>query len=76
MIREHERVVLTGPIKEYGLETGDIGTVVFVHNGGIGYEVEFVTLDGSTSHVVEVGAEQVRPVGSQEIPHVRQLAQA
>jgi len=29
-----------------GLEAGDIGTVVHIHNGGAGYEVEIMTLAG------------------------------
>ena len=74
MIHEHDRVVLTQAIAARGLEAGDVGAVVFVHEGGIGFEVEFVTLDGSTSRVVEVTAGQVRPVSPREIPHARLLA--
>ncbi len=48
MIRELDRVVLATPVKAHGLEAGDIGTVVLVHAGGKGYEVEFVALDGET----------------------------
>ena len=33
MIREHDRVVLTAPIAELGLEPGDIGAVVTVAAG-------------------------------------------
>ena len=76
MIQEHDRVVLTEPIKAHGLEAGDVGSVVFVHEGGAGFEVEFVTLDGSCSRVVELTASQVRPVGTGEIPHARLLAEA
>ena len=73
MIKEHDRVVLAEGIPPHRLEKGDVGTVVYVHGDGIGYEVEFVTLDGSTSTVVEVAAGQVRAVGA-EIPHARSLA--
>lgn len=45
MIKELDSVVLTENLPEHGLESGDIGTVVMVHRGGVGYEVEFVTLE-------------------------------
>lgn len=76
MIKGHDRVVLVQGLPDHGLEEGDVGTVVFVHAGGIGYEVEFVTLDGSSSSVIEVTAGQVRSVGSHEIPHARSLTTA
>ncbi len=47
-IEELECVALTERLDELGLEPGDIGTVVLVHRGGEGYEVEFTTLDGET----------------------------
>jgi hypothetical protein len=47
-INELDRVVLTSDLPAHGLKSGDIGTVVLVHQGGAGYEVEFCTLDGST----------------------------
>lgn len=73
MIREHDRVVLTAPLHEEGLEPGDIGAVVHVYPRNEAYEVEFVTLTGKTAAVVTVPAAQVRPVGSHEIPHAREL---
>ncbi|HZR19457.1 MAG TPA: DUF4926 domain-containing protein [Verrucomicrobiae bacterium] len=74
MISEHDRVVLTAPLHEEGLEPGDIGAVVHVYPRHEAYEVEFVTLTGKTAAVVTVSAGQVRPVGSSEIPHARELA--
>jgi hypothetical protein len=70
-MRELESVVLTTDLAEYGLERGDIGTVVLVHRGGKGYEVEFVALDGETMAVASVLASQVRPVTHREIAHAR-----
>jgi len=40
MINEHDTVVLTEDLPEEGLTAGDVGTVVHVHNNGVGYEVE------------------------------------
>jgi hypothetical protein len=74
MIHEHDRVVLTAPLPEDGLEPGDIGAVVHIYPQHAAYEVEFVTLTGRTAAVVTVSADQVRPVGSSEIPHARELA--
>ena len=73
MIKELDSVVLTTNLLEYGLQEGDIGTVVLVHRGGEGYEVEFVALDGETVAVVSLESSQVRPIGELEIAHARKL---
>ncbi len=52
MISELDRVVLTTDLPEYHLKTGDIGTVVLVHQEGLGYEVEFITIAGKTIAIV------------------------
>jgi len=70
MIKELDTIVLTTDLPEYGLSTGDLGTVVLVHKHG-GYEVEFITLDGETIAVVSLSPTQVRPVGHREIAHAR-----
>ena len=54
-MHELESVVLTTDLTEYGLERGDVGTIVLIHRGGKGYEVEFVALDGETV-AVDLGA--------------------
>ncbi|MBE7550249.1 MAG: DUF4926 domain-containing protein [Anaerolineales bacterium] len=74
MIQELERVVLTTDLPEYGLKEGDVGTVVLVHQGNRGYEVEFVTLDGETVAVVSLSAGQLRPIGRREIAQARVMA--
>lgn len=76
MIEELASVVLTTNLPEPGLQAGDIGTVVLVHQEGKGYTVEFMTLSGDTVAVVTVSAEQVRPIRTNEIAHVRQLVAA
>jgi hypothetical protein len=74
MIRELDRVVLTTDLPEYKLKKGDIGTVVLVHQGGKGYEVEFVTLDGETVAVISLFDTQLRPIGHREIAQARVMA--
>ena len=73
MIAELDRVILTTDMPNHGLENGDIGTVVLVHESGKGYEVEFVTLSGETLAVVSLFAEQVRSINSREIAHARAI---
>ncbi|MSR59623.1 MAG: DUF4926 domain-containing protein [Planctomycetaceae bacterium] len=73
MVKELDTVVLATDLPEFGLECGDLGTVVLLHHNS-GYEVEFLTLDGETVAVVSLGPEQVRPVGQREIAHVRSVA--
>jgi hypothetical protein len=61
MIEELDNVVLTRDLAEHGLGAGDIGTVVLVHRGHSGYEVEFTALDGETIAVVTLMAGQFAP---------------
>jgi hypothetical protein len=72
-MKEHERAVLKTDVPDEGLEAGDVGTIVHVYRDGQAYEVEFLTLDGRTAAVVTLEASQVRPVGSHEITHAREL---
>ncbi len=73
MINEHEIVVLTEDVADAGLEAGDIGTVVHVHKGGAGYEVEIMTLAGETVAVVTLRPGQVRSILPRDVAHVREL---
>lgn len=76
MIKEHDCVVLTQNIPEENLEAGDLGTVVHIHHGGAGYEVEFMTLAGETVTVTTLLPSQLRPVASRDIAHVREMTPA
>ncbi len=76
MIKEHDCVVLTANVREAGLEAGDVGTVVHIHKGGEGYEVEFMTLTGETVAIVTLLAGQVRPLNRRDLAHTRELAPA
>jgi len=76
MIKEHDCVVLTINLPAEGLAAGDIGTVVHIHKGGEGYEIEFVTLGGQTVAISTLLANQVRPIARREIAHARPLAAA
>jgi hypothetical protein len=60
-MKEHELVVLTGPIAEHGLEPGDVGTVVHSYGDGNAFEVEFTSAEGRTITVVTLSAGEVRP---------------
>jgi hypothetical protein len=76
MIDELNTVVLTTDLPQYGLCTGDLGTVVMVHQEGRGYTVEFMTLRGDTIAVATLAADQVRPTRSNDVAHVRELVPA
>jgi hypothetical protein len=71
VIGEFERVALTRDLPEEGLVAGDAGTVVHVYEGGKGYEVEFFALNGRTIAVATVIADDVRPVGDEDVTHAR-----
>lgn len=76
MIKEHDCVVLTENLSEEGLQAGDIGTVVHIHQGGAGYEVEFMTLAGETVAVTTLLPSQLRAIARRDIAHVRELSAA
>ena len=76
MIQEHDCVVLTADFPDEGLVAGDVGTVVHIHKGGEGYEVEFMTLTGETVAIVTLLAAQVRPLNGRDLAHSRELAPA
>ena len=76
MTKEHDCVVLTTNVPDEGLEAGDIGTVVHIHKGGEGYEVEFMTLTGETVAIVTLLAGQVRALNRRDLAHTRELAPA
>ena len=72
MTKEHDCVVLTQDLPEEGLVAGDIGTVVH-HQGGAGYEVEFMTLAGQTLTVATLLPHQLRAIARGDMAHVREL---
>ena len=79
MIEELAPIVLLVDIPEHDLRAGDVGTVVDVHTKGapgVGYNVEFLTMNGETIAVLELEANQIRPTRSTGIIHVRELAGA
>lgn len=73
MIKEHDRVVLLKDVPEEGLKSGDVGTVVHIYRQGEAFEVEFMTLDGTTVAVITLPASYVRTVNNRDITHVREL---
>lgn len=73
MISEHKLAVLLREFPEHSLVAGDVGTVVHVHNGGEGYEVEFMDAFGETIAVLTVDAPDLRELrrGERAVPHLR-----
>ena len=71
MIEELEIVALTRAEPEHGLEAGDVGTIVLVHEAAGGYTVEFMDFRGNTVAIVDLSADAVRRVRDREVAHVR-----
>ena len=65
-LAEHRKAVLTVDQPEAELIAGDVGVVVFIHNEGAAYEVEFPNYA-----VLTLEADQIRALGMEEILHVR-----
>jgi hypothetical protein len=70
--RELDHVVLQRELPEHRLRTGDMGTVVFVHEPA-GLEVEFLTGSGATVAVVTLEDQDLRARAGDEILAVRRL---
>jgi len=70
-MQEHDQVVLTRDLPEHHLVSGDVGTIIAVHDCGAGYTLEFATLLGETLAIVTVHAPDIRPAAQRELPHVR-----
>ncbi len=66
-MNEHDTVVLTRSLPEHGLEAGDVGAIVQVYQGGKGFEVEFVSGDGSTLAVATLMASDITPLPLGEV---------
>lgn len=75
-INELDPVALTCDLPEHGLKRGDVGTAVLVHENGAAFEVEFVGYDGHIIALVTLENTQVRPLQTNDIPHVRELEHA
>ena len=73
-MKELDSVVLNRPLPEFGLEAGDVGTVVHVHAADA-WEVEFVAGEGTTVAVTTLRAGDVRPIADRDILHVRSLTE-
>jgi hypothetical protein len=72
-MQELETIVLNRSFPEHELCEGDVGAIVHVYNDGKAFEVEFVTADGKTQALLTLASEDVRPMSSKEILHVRKL---
>ncbi len=75
MIKEFERVVLTENLKGTPFVKGDVGTIVMIHPGSKGFEVEFFALDGTTLEVETISVEKVKSVnGIKKVIHIDEIA--
>jgi Domain of unknown function (DUF4926) len=71
-IKELDTIVLEKDLPSHGLKRGDIGAVVALYSPDQ-IEVEFVTASGRTQALIHLHTSQIRPVGPQDIPAVRNL---
>ena len=67
--RELDAVILLKERPLDALGKGDVRSVVFIHEGGKAYEVEFVTMTGDPLGVLTLAADETRPVSAGDVPH-------
>jgi hypothetical protein len=75
MVRELDTIVLTRDIEEHNLQQGDVGAIVHCYPAD-GYEVEFVTGEGTTAAALTLNGDDIRPMGKGEILHAREYTVA
>ena len=68
---ELDRVVLTDDLADPGLNTGDDGKIVHVHQDGEAFDVEFQAPDGDTVTLATVSSSPVRLVTGTDITDKR-----
>ncbi len=73
MIEELKLAALVEDIPEHNLKKGDVGTIVFVHQDGKAFEVEFMTFGGDTVAVLTLEYHQIRELGNREIAQAREV---
>ncbi|MBU2838767.1 DUF4926 domain-containing protein [Acidithiobacillus thiooxidans] len=71
MTSELDTVILVKDRPDEGLVKGDVGAVIFVHEGGEAFEVEFTTLASDPLGVLTLAEDEIRPVSARYVPHVR-----
>lgn len=60
--KDHDKVAVNGDISKYGLKDGEVGTIVYVYENAVAYEVEF-PLDVHTMR-----PDEIRELPKQETP--------
>lgn len=70
-----DTVVLTRDLPDHGLCAGDLGAVVEVYAPD-GLDVEFVTASGRTRALVNLKAEDLRPISDTDLVAVRSIKQS
>lgn len=75
IVKQLDTIILTHDIIEHKLQQGDVGAVVHCYSED-GFEVEFVTGEGTTAAVLTLSGEDIRPMGKGEILHVREYTVA
>ena len=73
MFALHQTVALTQDILEAGLQSGDLGAVVDIHDPETN-EVEFVAASGRTQSLLKLSSASLRAIGDQDLIAVRSLA--
>jgi len=66
-------VVLAKDLPEFGLRTGDLGTVVAIYEHD-GLEIEFIKASGETQAVLTLAEADIRPIKADDIVSVRPLS--
>jgi hypothetical protein len=74
MPQEFEQAVLLIDLPHYGLQTGDVGTIVDITPNQLQLTLEFFNFSGDTIAVVALNPTQVRALQPQDIMHTRFVA--
>ncbi len=73
--RTLDTVVLTRDVPDAGLRAGDLGAIVHCLTPDL-YEVEFVAVSGRTQALQTLSADDLRPVGADDLLSARSARSA
>jgi hypothetical protein len=70
MINKSDHVVLNFNIPKHKLKKGDVGLVIFIHDGGK-FEVEFSNIIGEKITVIKLLSSQIKKIHKIKIHQIR-----
>ena len=73
MISKNDKIILNINIPEHHLLKGDLGEVIFVHNEGEAFDIEFRNIAGEIIIVIKLLPAQFQKINIIKIPQIKKF---